>query len=86
MAAMTLEEIVGGSKTGYSLEAFPASALLSVRTRQTEKAGKPYLNCLVRKKDVQAKPEEVIRQLWLQVLLTEYGYPASRITVEYPKQ
>ncbi len=84
MAAMTLEEIVSGSKTGYSLETFPASALLSVRLRQTEKGGKDYLNCLVRKKDVQAKPEEVIRQLWLQLLLADYGYSASRITVEYP--
>ena len=84
MPAMTLEEIVGGSKTGYSLETFSQEALFGVRMRQTEKGGKDYLNCLVRKKEVQAKPEEVIRQLWLQVLLTDYGYPASRITVEYP--
>lgn len=60
------------------------TTVTAVSLRMTEKAGKPYLNCLARKKEVQAKPEEVIRQLWLQRLLVEYGYSASRITVEYP--
>ena len=43
-----------------------------------------YINCLVRGKDMQLKPEERIRQLWLSCLIDRYGYPASRIKVEYP--
>ena len=40
--------------------------------------------CLIRNKDVQLKPEERTRQLWLSRLINQYGYPASRIAVEYP--
>jgi len=29
-----------------------------------------------------AKPEEIVRQLWIYRLLTEYGYPKERIDVE----
>lgn len=43
-----------------------------------------FISCLVRKKDVQLKPEERTRQLWLARIIGEYGYPATRIQVEYP--
>ena len=48
--------------------------------------GKPatFVTCLIRNKDVQLKPEERTRQLWLARLIDQYGYPVSRITVEYP--
>ncbi|WP_309707333.1 hypothetical protein [Armatimonas sp.] len=74
---MTLEEIVGGSKTGYSLETFEDSTITAVSLRMTEKTGKPYLNCLARKKEVQAKPEEVIRQLLLQQFAVEIAIEQS---------
>lgn len=41
-------------------------------------------SCLVRKKEILAKPEEIIRQLWLQRLKQRYGYAISRLAVEYP--
>src|SRR3546814_14694596 len=44
----------------------------------------PYVRCLVRGKEVHLKPEERTRQLWLSRLIEQYGYPASRIQVEYP--
>ncbi len=44
----------------------------------------PFVKCLVREKDIQLKPEEAVRQLWLARLLGQYGYPAKRIAVEYP--
>jgi type I restriction enzyme M protein len=31
-----------------------------------------------------AKPEEIVRQLWLHTLIHRYKYPVSRIAVEYP--
>jgi type I restriction enzyme M protein len=43
-----------------------------------------YILCPIRNKDVQLKPEERTRQLWLSRLIHQYGYPASRIQVEYP--
>jgi len=43
----------------------------------------PYISCLIRKKEIKLTPEEVIRQLYLMVLMFDFGYPASRIELEY---
>lgn len=42
------------------------------------------VKCLVRKKEIILKPEEVVRQLYLARLINEYGYPVDRLKVEYP--
>jgi len=44
----------------------------------------PYVTCLVRDKQVQLKPEERTRQLWLARLIDKLGYAPSRIAIEYP--
>lgn len=46
------------------------------------KAGKPYIRCLATEKPRPAKPEEIVRQLWLARLLDHYGYEKSRLRVE----
>ena len=43
----------------------------------------PYINCLVRRKDIKLTPEETVRQLYLMVLNEEYGYPFERMEIEY---
>lgn len=43
-----------------------------------------FVSCLAREKEVQLKPEEGVRQLWLARLLGKYGYPRKRIAIEYP--
>lgn len=63
---------------------FSEATIRAVEKNLSEKNGKPYLKCLVRGKDVMAKPEEVVRQLWLHTLIHKYKYPTSRIQVEYP--
>jgi type I restriction enzyme M protein len=63
---------------------FTAATIEAVEKTLTEKNGKPYLKCLVRRKDVMAKPEEIVRQLWLHTLIFRYKYPTSRLQVEYP--
>jgi type I restriction enzyme M protein len=63
---------------------FSEATIRAVEKSLTEKNGKPYLKCLVRGKEVMAKPEEIVRQLWLHQLLHRYKYPVSRIQVEYP--
>ncbi|MEA2100040.1 MAG: type I restriction enzyme HsdR N-terminal domain-containing protein, partial [Campylobacterota bacterium] len=42
-----------------------------------------FINCLVRKKDIQIKPEELVRQLFLLSLHKDYDYPYSRMQIEY---
>ncbi|MGB0660211.1 MAG: N-6 DNA methylase [Mangrovicoccus sp.] len=59
---------------------------LDDRSFQKEVRGKQvtFVTCLVRDKDVQLKPEERNRQLWLTRLIEKLGYSRSRIAVEYP--
>ena len=65
----------------YKLTQFSEGKIQALESRITEKAGKYYVNCLVRKKEIQIKPEEVVRQLYLDKLMTEYGYDSSLFTV-----
>lgn len=59
---------------------------LDARVVMRENRGKqvPYVTCLVRDKEVQLKPEERTRQLWLARLIDKLGYARSRIAIEYP--
>jgi len=60
------------------------AALIALQALLTEKNGKAYIRCQIRDKDVLAKPEELLRQVWVYKLIYEYGYPRQRIAVEYP--
>jgi type I restriction enzyme M protein len=79
---MTLNDILAEGQRALTL--FDPATVKNVEALLTEKNGKPYIKCQVRCKDVQAKPEEIVRQLWIRRLLTHYRYPASRLQVEYP--
>lgn len=46
------------------------------------KNDKPYLKCFATDVDRPAKPEEIVRQLYILKLMKEYGYPKDRITAE----
>lgn len=44
----------------------------------------PYVQCIIREREIKLTPEETIRQLYLNKLINIYGYPKDRITLEYP--
>ena len=44
----------------------------------------PHVKCIVRDKDIQLKPEEIVRQLYAARLINQYGYPKNRLGFEYP--
>ena len=74
--------------SNHSLTLFRAVELEALLERVSVKATKgkdtPYVNCIVRGKDVQLRPEEVVRQLYAAKLIGEYGYPKNRLVMEYP--
>lgn len=81
---MPLDQLFNDIDQDSLIELFGGAALAAVEASLTEKNGKAYVHCLVRDKPVQAKREELVRQLWLQRLTLYYGYPTSRLGVEYP--
>ncbi len=44
----------------------------------------PHVKCIVRDKDIQLKPEEIVRQLYATRLINQYGYPKNRLGFEHP--
>lgn len=84
---MTISDILKDSN--YKAEQFSAEAIsrLNARLKEVEDSrGKKNVKakCLVRDKDIVLKPEEVVRQLFIDKLINEYGYSTSRMQVEYP--
>jgi type I restriction enzyme M protein len=80
---MILAEILQRSKT-HTFDIFPSTTVAMVEKRIEMRNGKPFIRCLVRDKWFAAKPEEIVRQLWLEHLVRHYKYPVSRLAVEVP--
>ena len=83
---MTIYDIL--KDTSYKTEQFSIEAIGRLNQNLTEKedkSGKKYavVKCLVRNKEIKLTPEEVIRQLFVDKLINEYGYPVARMKLEY---
>lgn len=83
---MKLEQILKDSN--YSLSLFTQNEIdaLENRIEARQVRGKDafFVRCLVREKDIQIKPEEIVRQLYLYRLMNDYGYERKSIAVEFP--
>ena len=79
---VTVEDILRG--TTHTLTIFKPENIASLSIFL--KRGKPYLTCYASGKDRPAKPEEIVRQLYVRMLMDEYDYPAERIAIEKPVQ
>lgn len=82
---MKLIDITKGSEHDLSL--FSEKKIAELESRIVIKEGKkgpvPSLTCICRKQEIKLTPEEVVRQLYLLVLTEDFGYPLSRIKLEY---
>jgi len=68
----------------HSLVLFDAADVDALEGSLFRKKGKPYLRCPVSGKDRVAKPEEIVRQLWILKLTRDYHYPVGDIRIEFP--
>ena len=66
--------------TDYALDIFDQKEIDALTLY--EKNGKPYLRDFCGNAERPAKPEEIVRQLFLYRLMNTYKYPAGRIAVE----
>ena len=67
----------------YDFTVFSSEGIDRIEKNIFEKNGKHFIKCLKREKNIQAKPEEIVRQLMLDKLINEYGYPKDLLEVEY---
>lgn len=78
--APAVENILRG--TSHALTIFKPEAVANLKLFL--KRGKPHLTCYVTGKERPATPEEIVRQLYVKMLMDDYGYPAERISIEKP--
>ena len=72
--------------TDYKSSVFTQDEINFIEQNIFIKNNKPYINCLIRKKDIQLKPEEAVRQLFVYRLIHSYGYSPAQIELEHPIQ
>ncbi len=80
-SVITLASILKDSN--YSLSIFTESEIKSLESKIISRDRKAYINCIIRDKEIQLKPEEIIRQLYAAKLIDAYGYPKQRIKFEH---
>jgi len=75
-------QIFSTSDVKHGLSLFEDKEIKAVENMIIERDGKFQIKCQVKEKYRIAKPEEIVRQLWIYRLLNEYNYPKERIDVE----
>jgi len=87
---MTQEDIIQTilKDSNYHLSLFTKEEIDTLRakifTKQVRGKESPFVTCIVRDKDIQLNPEEIVRQLYAARLMQEYVYPKKRLAFEYP--
>ena len=73
--------------SNYHLSLFQEDEIEDLRggifIKTTKGKEAPFFRCIVRDKEVQLKPEEIVRQLYAVRLINRYGYSRKRLTFEY---
>jgi type I restriction enzyme M protein len=82
VAGVILDRIFKDPETKHGLSLFTPDELKAIENLLEDKDGRFYIRCQIKDKYKIAKPEEIVRQLWIYRLLTEYGYPKKRIDIE----
>lgn len=54
----------------------------AIYTKKTNGLDVPYVQCLVRGKEIRLTPEEAVRQLYIYTLVHEYGYSVDQMELE----
>jgi len=82
MKNMRLTQLIK-SNGKYDLSIFSAESIDRIEKNIFKKNERFFIKCLKREKDIQAKPEEIVRQLMLDKLINEYNYLTDLLRVEH---
>jgi len=77
-----IQKIFSTPEVNHGISLFTNEELNAIEKLIIEKDGKFFIKCQVKDKYKVAKPEEIVRQVFIRRLLLEYNYPHDRIDVE----
>lgn len=63
----------------YGITLFTDSEKKHIEQLIEEREGKFFIKCQIKERVRPAKPEEIVRQLWIHRLLKEYNYPKKEL-------
>jgi len=87
---MTQQDVIQAilKDSNYHLSLFSANEIDALRKKvfikKTRGKETLFVKCIVRGRDIQLKPEEIVRQLYAERLIKKYGYPKKRLAFEHP--
>jgi len=77
-----IQTIFSAPDVKHGLSLFTTREIKEIEGLIIERDGKFVLKCQKKNTYKSAKPEEIVRQLWILRLLQEYNYPITRIDIE----
>jgi type I restriction enzyme M protein len=77
-----IPRIFSDPEVKHGLSLFTRQEVTWVEKLIIEKQGKFFINCQIKERLKPAKPEEIVRQLFIRRLMIEYSYPKDRIDIE----
>jgi len=79
---LNLQKIFSAPEVKHGLSLFNADEINAVERLIIEQEGKYFIKCQIKNRNKIAKPEEIVRQLWIYRLINEYNYPKKLIGVK----
>ena len=79
---LNLQKIFSAPDVKYGLSLFNSDEINAIERLIIEQEGKYFIKCQIKNRNKIAKPEEIVRQLWIYRLVNEYNYPKERISVK----
>jgi type I restriction enzyme M protein len=79
-----LSRIFSAREVKHGLSIFTDEEINAIENLITEQDGRLYIRCQITGRDKIAKPEEIVKQLWIYRLMNSYNYPRDRIRIESP--
>ena len=77
-----ISKILSAPDVNHGISLFNNKEINAVDKLITVLDGKYFIKCQIKNKYKVAKPEEIVRQLWIYRLFNEYDYPKERIDVK----
>lgn len=77
-----IAQIFSAPEVKHGLALFSHEEVRIIERLIIEKKGKFFIKCQIKDKYKTAKPEEIVRQLFIYRMLKDYSYPKERIDVE----
>ena len=79
---LNLQKIFSAPDVKHGISLFNSDEINAIERLIIEQEGKYFIKCQIKNRNKIAKPEEIVRQLWIYRLVNEYNYPKKRIGVK----